>query len=91
MRILGAPIEAPTVVNNSIPTLIVQSTGDTRTTYANAEGMHRALTASRMVTLDNVAIHWIFGRYPNTCVYSAVNTYLKDGTLPTTDLTCQKD
>ncbi|MET9489303.1 alpha/beta fold hydrolase [Nocardia sp. NPDC006630] len=85
------PIETPTVVNNSIPTLIVQSTGDTRTTYANAEGMHRALTASRMVTLDNVAIHWIFGRYPNTCVYSAVNTYLKDGTLPTTDLTCQKD
>ncbi|WP_244976089.1 alpha/beta fold hydrolase [Nocardia huaxiensis] len=85
------PIEATTVVNNAVPALIVQSTGDTRTTYSNAVGMHKALTASRMVTLENVAIHYIFGRYPNTCTYAAVNSYLRDGALPATDLTCQAD
>ncbi|MRH86096.1 alpha/beta fold hydrolase [Nocardia sp. SYP-A9097] len=85
------PVEPTTVVRNSVPALIVQSTGDTRTTYGNARGMHRALTESRLVTLQNVAIHWIFGRYPNTCVYSAVNTYLLDGTLPANDLTCHQD
>ncbi|WP_330183996.1 alpha/beta hydrolase [Nocardia sp. NBC_01503] len=85
------PVEAPTVVNNSVPALIVQSTGDTRTSYGNAQGMHRALSASRMVTLENVAIHWIFGRYPNSCVYAAVNDYFRDGTLPANDMTCQRD
>ncbi|WP_307817263.1 alpha/beta fold hydrolase [Nocardia acididurans] len=85
------PLEDATVVDNSVPTLIVQSTGDTRTTYANAEGMHRALSASRLVTLENVAIHYIFGRYPNTCTYAAVNDYLRTGVLPAADMTCQAD
>ncbi|MFD7844631.1 alpha/beta fold hydrolase [Nocardia sp. NPDC059764] len=83
------PVESPTVIGNSVPALIIQSTGDTRTAYAGALGMHRALTASRLVTLENVAIHSIFGRYPNACVYDAVNTYLRDGTLPGADLTCR--
>ncbi|NNH72374.1 alpha/beta fold hydrolase [Nocardia uniformis] len=85
------PVESPTVVDNSVPALIVQSTGDTRTTYAGAEAMHHSLSASRMVTLQDVPIHWIFGRYPNTCVYDAVNTYFRDGTLPATDTTCTAD
>ncbi|MBF6134810.1 alpha/beta fold hydrolase [Nocardia otitidiscaviarum] len=87
----AAPAEPRTVVDNSVPALIVQSTGDTRTTYANAEGMHRALSASRLVTLRDVPIHWIFGRYPNTCVYDAVNAYFRDGTLPESDITCAAD
>lgn len=85
------PVESPTVVRNAVPTLIVQSTGDTRTTYNNAQGMHRALSASRMVTLKDVPIHWIFGNYPNSCVYDAVNTYFRDGTMPATDVTCTVD
>ncbi|WP_245717466.1 alpha/beta fold hydrolase [Nocardia jejuensis] len=85
------PVEPTTVVNNSVPTLIVQSTGDTRTTYGNALGMHRALDASRLVTLEDVAIHYIFGRYPNACVYAAVNTYFGEGTLPASDFTCRND
>ncbi|MFB7720813.1 alpha/beta fold hydrolase [Nocardia sp. NPDC056100] len=85
------PLEERTAVDNSVPALIVQSTGDTRTSYGNAQGLHRAMTASRMVTLDNVAIHWIFGRYPNNCVYAAVNKYFLDGTLPANDVTCQRD
>ncbi|MFI6869323.1 alpha/beta fold hydrolase [Nocardia sp. NPDC050406] len=84
------PAEPTTVVRNAVPALIVQSTGDTRTTYNNGEGLHRALTASRMVTLRDVPIHWIFGRYQNSCVYDAVNAYFRDGTLPATDITCTK-
>ncbi|TQM29200.1 alpha/beta hydrolase [Nocardia bhagyanarayanae] len=85
------PIESPTTIGNSVPSLIVQATGDTRTTYPGALAMHRALTGSRMVTLQDVPIHSIFGRYPNDCVYAAVNAYFRDGTLPDGDLTCQDE
>ncbi|MEV0343688.1 alpha/beta hydrolase [Nocardia sp. NPDC050713] len=85
----SAPIESPTVIGNSVPSLIVQATGDTRTTYPGALAMHRALTGSRMVTLQDVPVHSVFGRYPNDCVDAAVNTYFRDGTLPAGDLTCQ--
>ncbi|MEV0061288.1 alpha/beta hydrolase [Nocardia sp. NPDC050718] len=85
------PAEPKTVVDNAVPSLIVQSTGDTRTTYPGALGMHRALRGSRLVTLPDVPIHWIYGNYPNDCVSAAVNTYLLDGTLPATDLTCRDE
>ncbi|WP_225730890.1 MULTISPECIES: alpha/beta fold hydrolase [unclassified Nocardia] len=85
------PVEPLTAVGNSVPALIVQSTGDTRTTYQNALGMHRALTASRMVTLQDVSVHQIFANFPNRCVYDAVNAYFRDGALPATDLTCRAD
>lgn len=85
------PAEPATVVRNQVPALIVQSTGDTRTAYDGAVALHEDLSASRMVTLQDVPIHWIFGRYPNSCVYSAVNTYFRDGTLPADDLTCRAD
>ncbi|MEU2255992.1 alpha/beta hydrolase [Nocardia xishanensis] len=86
-----SPIESATEIGNSVPSLIVQSTGDTRTTYGGALAMHRALTGSRMVTLRDVPIHSVFGRYPNDCVYAAVNAYFRDGTLPASDVTCQDD
>ncbi|MVU79686.1 alpha/beta fold hydrolase [Nocardia sp. ET3-3] len=85
------PIETPTALSNSVPNLIIQATGDTRTNYGGALAMHKVLTGSRMVTLRDVAIHSILGRYPNACVYDAVNTYLADGILPAADLTCRED
>ncbi|MFD0361843.1 alpha/beta fold hydrolase [Nocardia sp. GCM10030253] len=85
------PAEPPTQVRNSVPTLIVQSTGDTRTTHQGAVAMRRALSASRMVTLQDVPIHWIFGNYPNKCTYDVVNTYFRDGSLPAADVTCRAD
>ncbi|WP_240771626.1 alpha/beta fold hydrolase [Nocardia sp. CS682] len=85
------PAEPATVVRNAVPAMIVQSTGDTRTAYDGALAMHNDLSASRMVTLQDVPIHWIFGRYQNSCVYSAVNTYFHDGTLPADDMTCRVD
>ncbi|WP_194816965.1 alpha/beta fold hydrolase [Nocardia sp. XZ_19_385] len=85
------PAEAPTAVGNSSPALIVQSTGDTRTTYGAAQAMRQALSGSRMVTLQDVPIHAIFGRYPNTCVYGAINSYFDTGVLPEADYSCRVD
>ncbi|MFI6997221.1 alpha/beta fold hydrolase [Nocardia sp. NPDC050175] len=85
------PAEPATVVRNSVPALIVQSTGDTRTAYEGAVALHNDLSGSRLVTLQDVPIHWIFGRYQNACTYSAVNTYLRDGTMPAADVTCHAD
>ncbi|MFI6043164.1 alpha/beta fold hydrolase [Nocardia sp. NPDC051321] len=85
------PAEAPTAVHNSVPSLILNATGDTRTAYQGAVALHQKMTGSAFVTLQDVSIHYIFGRFPNTCVYSAVNAYLRDGTLPTSDTTCRAD
>ncbi|WP_406235627.1 alpha/beta fold hydrolase [Nocardia sp. NBC_01009] len=85
------PAEPPTRVRNAVPALIVQSTGDTRTSHQGAVAMRGDLSASRMVTLQDVPIHWIFGNYPNTCTYDVVNTYLRDGSLPAADVTCRAD
>ncbi|WP_033290210.1 alpha/beta fold hydrolase [Amycolatopsis jejuensis] len=82
------PVEPPTAVHNSVPTLIVQATRDSRTPYAEGVGLHQALTASRMVTLQDVRVHAVFGHYPNACVEKAVNTYFSDGVLPSADTTC---
>ncbi|GAA3010111.1 alpha/beta hydrolase [Actinokineospora diospyrosa] len=85
------PAEPPTRVHNAVPALIVQATGDTRTPYTSGVGLHRAMTASRLLTLQNVRIHAVFGHLPNTCAESTINTYLRDGTLPRTNPTCHSD
>jgi TAP-like protein len=68
--------------------LIVASTGDTRTIYRHGQGLHRLLTGSRMLTLRGARIHAVYPRYGNACVNDRVNSYLADGRLPATDLTC---
>jgi pimeloyl-ACP methyl ester carboxylesterase len=83
------PSEAPTRVGNGIPALIVQSTGDPATLYQYAQGMHRALTGSRLLTLEGARIHAVYGNYGNVCVDDQVNAYLASGVLPSTDRTCR--
>lgn len=85
------PREPPTTVRNDVPALIVQATHDTRTVYREGVNLHRAMSASRLVTLQDVRMHGIFGRLPNACVQHAVNTYLRDGALPGSDVTCHAD
>ncbi|GAA2780224.1 alpha/beta hydrolase [Crossiella cryophila] len=85
------PVEPPVIVRNPVPALIVQATGDTRTVYDSGVDLHRAMSGSRLVTLQDVRTHSVFGFYPNTCVENAVNTYLRDGLLPGRDLTCRGD
>lgn len=83
------PSEAPTRVGNGIPALIVQSTGDPATLYRNAQAMHRALTGSRLLTLDGARIHAVYANYGNVCVDDQVNAYLASGVLPGTDRVCR--
>ncbi|WP_433235941.1 alpha/beta fold hydrolase [Streptosporangium sp. CA-135522] len=82
------PREPRTIVRNDVPALIVQATRDTRTVYQEGVNLNRAMSASRLVTLQDVRMHGIFGRLPNACVQNAVNTYFRDGTLPAANLTC---
>ncbi|WP_149258156.1 alpha/beta fold hydrolase [Actinomadura sp. K4S16] len=82
------PAERPTQVGGRLPALMVAATGDTRTTYANNEALHRLLRGSRMVTLD-ADVHAPYQRgYPSACVMDTVNDYLLTGRLPARDFTC---
>lgn len=82
------PRERPTRVRNAVPALIVASTGDTRTIYPHAQGLHRLLTRSRLLTLRGARIHAVYPRYGDACVNDRVNAYLAGGRLPATDVTC---
>ncbi|MFE3189533.1 alpha/beta fold hydrolase [Nocardia sp. NPDC059240] len=86
-----APAEPATLVRNSVPALILQATGDARTPYAHGVRLHQHLTASRLVTLQDVRIHMTFRPDLSTCVDTAINAYLSTGTLPPTDTTCHAD
>lgn len=84
------PVEPPVLDGNEAPALIVQATGDPRTSYANGQGLHRKMPRSKLITLK-ARVHGVYGLYPNRCVYRQVNTYLSTGHLPTKDTTCEKD
>jgi pimeloyl-ACP methyl ester carboxylesterase len=88
-----APAEPPTRVRNASPALIVAATGDPAADYPGQLATHRALSGSRLITLKDSFRHGVYGPFtdsPNACVDTAVNRYLLDGSLPTTDLTCVK-
>lgn len=81
------PREPLTTIDNTVPALQVQATGDTRTTYESGLRMHRAMRASKLVTVP-VRAHTVYAYYPNSCVNRTVNTYLLNGTLPARDTVC---
>ncbi|MFE0156881.1 alpha/beta hydrolase, partial [Nonomuraea sp. NPDC059007] len=62
------PREQPTTIGNSAPALIVGATGDTATPYPGQRAMHRALTGSRMITLNGAYRHGVYAAEGNTCV-----------------------
>lgn len=86
----NAPVEPPVRSGNAAPGLIVQATGDPRTSYANGQGLHRRMPNSRLITLE-AGVHGVYGLYPNRCVYGQVNDYLRTGELPARDTVCRKD
>ncbi|WP_190086110.1 alpha/beta fold hydrolase [Streptomyces longisporoflavus] len=83
------PAEAPTVVDNNVPALLVNATGDTRTTYAGARQVRDRWSHSRLVTLPGANQHGIYGEYGNSCADTQVNSYLADGRLPGHDVSCR--
>jgi pimeloyl-ACP methyl ester carboxylesterase len=76
------PREPLTRIANQREALIVSSTGDTATTYRGSQAMHRQLAGSRLLTLDGVIAHGIYGEYGNACVDRTVNAYFASGRLP---------
>ncbi|MFD7845745.1 alpha/beta hydrolase [Nocardia sp. NPDC059764] len=85
-----APVEPRVEVHNATPVLIVQATGDPVAAYQEGVGLHRTMTASRLVTLQDVIVHGAF-TVRSSCMSQAVETYLRDGDLPASDLTCHAD
>ncbi|MFH8618850.1 alpha/beta hydrolase [Streptomyces sp. NPDC017979] len=81
------PREQPTKINNKVPALQIQATGDTRTTYESGLRMHRAMRGSKLVTVP-ARSHAVYLYYPNDCVKRTVNDYLLDGTLPARNTVC---
>lgn len=83
------PVEAPTVLDNDVPALLVAATGDPRTVYAGAEAMREQWPSSRLLTVEGARQHGLYGEYGNTCVDRRVNAYLRTGRLPARDVTCE--
>lgn len=83
-----APAERPVRVGNGAPALIVNAAGDIDALLPMGQAMHRALTGSRMITLEGVREHMVYLLRGATCVDDAVNAYLSTGRLPASDTTC---
>ncbi|MFD8086837.1 alpha/beta hydrolase [Kitasatospora sp. NPDC059722] len=72
-----APREKPVAVDNGVPALLVQSTGDTHTPYDGALGMHAKLHASRLLTVPG-RVHTVYLNGYSPCARAAVNALPPD-------------
>ncbi|MER7047163.1 alpha/beta hydrolase [Streptomyces jumonjinensis] len=79
-------VEPATAVDNRVPSLIVQNEWDSQTPLSTAEGMHRALKGSRLVTVDEGEGHGVYGF--NECADGVTDAYLLTGKLPAGNVTC---
>lgn len=84
------PRERPTVIRDDLPALLVNATGDPRTTYRSAVAVRRAWPSSRLLTLRNADQHAVYGVFGSPCVDATVNAYLATGELPRRDVTCER-
>ncbi|AZQ40561.1 alpha/beta hydrolase [Streptomyces cyaneochromogenes] len=84
------PRERPTTIRGDLPALLVNATGDPRTTYRNAQTVRRMWPSSRLVTLRGADQHAVYGVFGSSCADATVNTYLATGRLPATDVTCDR-
>ncbi|WP_181770865.1 alpha/beta hydrolase [Amycolatopsis pittospori] len=83
-----SPAEPPTTIGNGHPALLVGASGDPVTPYPGQRGLRRALTGSRMITLDGAFRHGVYLFDTSACVTDAVESYLLGGSLPGTDVVC---
>ncbi|ELS50811.1 putative TAP domain-containing protein [Streptomyces viridochromogenes Tue57] len=82
------PRERPTTIRDDLPALLVNATGDPRTTYEGATAARRMWPSSRLVTLRGADQHAVYGVYGSRCVDATVNAYLATGRLPARDVSC---
>lgn len=83
------PLEPPTVVDNAVPALILQATGDNRTPYPHAVALHQQMSRSRLITLTDTRIHMVLRPGLSTCILDTTNRYFGEGTFPAQDRTCR--
>ncbi|MFE0425065.1 alpha/beta hydrolase [Streptomyces sp. NPDC058953] len=83
-----APAEPTTEVDNTVKSLIVQAEWDSQTPLYTAQGMHRALKGSRMVTVDEGEAHGVYTYGISACADAVTTKYLATGELPGKDVTC---
>ncbi|MBD0742889.1 alpha/beta hydrolase [Streptomyces sp. CBMA152] len=81
------PREKPTKIDNSVPALQIQATGDTHTPYEEGLGMHRAMRGTHLVTVP-VRVHTVYLSDHSPCAKKSVDDYLADGRLPARDMAC---
>ncbi|MFI0805846.1 alpha/beta hydrolase [Streptomyces echinatus] len=84
----GPPRERTTTIRDDLPALLVNATGDPRTTYRSARTVHHDWPSSRLVTLRGADQHGVYGVFGSPCVDSTVNAYLATGRLPSADVSC---
>ncbi|MEV0239802.1 alpha/beta hydrolase [Streptomyces sp. NPDC050674] len=82
------PRELPTRIRGDLPALLVNATGDPRTTYDSAKAVRERWRSSRLITLKGADQHAVYGVYGSACADDAVNAYLATGRLPARDVTC---
>jgi pimeloyl-ACP methyl ester carboxylesterase len=83
------PAEKPTSLHRKgYPVgLVVQAEGDIQTAYDGGVVMAKRL-GNRLITVADDGNHGQYARRGNTCVDTAVTSYLLDGALPPAGLTC---
>ena len=84
------PVATPTLTNlKTNPLLIIGTTRDPATPYHWAQGLHKDLLNSTLITLNGDG-HTGANR-GSSCVDKAMNTYLLTGVSPSHDITCDTD
>ncbi|WP_203820215.1 alpha/beta hydrolase [Paractinoplanes ferrugineus] len=81
--------EPAVTVHSPVGALIVQNEWDPNTPWEGAQRMHRALPASRLLTVLNGQGHAILYGKPGACVVDRIGAYLGSGRLPVKDATCK--
>ncbi|MGW7365085.1 alpha/beta hydrolase [Streptomyces sp. NPDC054841] len=71
------------------PVLVVGTTYDPSTPYANAQAMAKELANARLLTNDGYGHTALIN--PSSCVQAHESRYLIDGTLPPAGTTCRQD
>lgn len=85
------PAEPQTVVDNTVPSLVLAATDDIVTPYQHSQAMHHALAGSHLVTLAGVRIHMTLRPGLSACILRTTSAYYRDGILPEGDTTCYPD
>ncbi|MEU5403865.1 alpha/beta fold hydrolase [Streptomyces sp. NPDC005963] len=80
-------VEPVTVVDNKVPSLILQNEWDPQTPLSSGVGLHRALKGSKLLTVKGGQGHGVYGGM-NYCADSITNTYLNTGKLPAKNVSC---